>query len=242
MAKFKRLEFHVGHFGDGTGASGIIDEVKYARRFIKKIYEICKANNVPATYYEDRTSKNKTDNVNHLISYHNQDSGGFIVSGHLNASGSIVSESIGVETLYSTQKVVAQQVTDAICKVSGMKNRGAKYRDNIGVLVRTKEPAVLIEFGFVNSKKDVELMDKHFDAICLEVAKVLAPLAGGSIKGGDTVKPQQPTNVPDEVHAKDWQWAIENKITDGTNPQGPVTRQQVATMIRRYNDNVVNKK
>lgn len=36
-------------------------------------------------------------------------------------------------------------VTKAICDASGLKNRGAKYRDNIGVLTRTYEPSILIE-------------------------------------------------------------------------------------------------
>lgn len=30
-----------------------------------------------------------------------------------------------------------------------------------------------------------------------------------------------------------WDWAIKEKITDGTNPKGPITREQVATMIYR---------
>lgn len=182
MTTAKKLEFHVGHYGDGTGARGIIDEVQYARKFIKRIYDICVANGVPATYYEDKISKSQTQNINHLIAHHNQDRNGFIISGHLNSSGSITEQGIGAEVLYYDQAAIAKEVVDAICNASGLKNRGVKKRTDLGVLVRTYEPAILIEFGFVTSKKDVELMNQHFEAICHVVAKVLAAHIGYTIK------------------------------------------------------------
>lgn len=182
MTTTKKLEFHVGHYGDGTGARGIIDEVQYARKFIKRIYDICVANGVPATYYEDKISKSQTQNINHLVAHHNAERNGFIVSGHLNASGSVTNQGIGAEVLYYDQAAIAKEVVDAICTASGLKNRGAKKRTDLGVLVRTYEPAILIEFGFVTSKKDVELMNQHFETICQAVAKVLAALIGYTIK------------------------------------------------------------
>jgi len=193
MTKIQELEFHVGHYGDGTGARGIIDEVQYARKFIKRIYEICVVNGVPATYYEDKISKNQTQNINNLIAHHNQDRNGFIVSGHLNASGSVTDQAIGAEVLYYDQSTVAKEVVEAICNAGGLKNRGAKKRTDLGVLVRTYEPAILIEFGFVTSKKDVELMDQHFEAICQAVAKVLAKHIGYTIKKevGNVEKPAE---------------------------------------------------
>ncbi|MFA1738422.1 N-acetylmuramoyl-L-alanine amidase [Lysinibacillus fusiformis] len=195
VIKPQEIEFHVGHYGDGTGARSIVDEVQYARKFIKRIYDICIANGVPATFYEDKISKNQTQNINHLIDHHNADMNGFIVSGHLNASGSVTDQSIGAEVLYYDQSTVAKEVVDTICNASGLKNRGAKKRTDLGVLVRTYEPAILIEFGFVTSKKDVELMDQHFEAICQAVAKVLAAHIGYAIK-------KEVVNVEKPVEAK----------------------------------------
>lgn len=182
MTRPQKIEFHIGHYGDGTGARSIVDEVQYARKFIKRIYDICIANGVPATYFEDKISKNQTQNINHLIAHHNADTNGFIVSGHLNASGSVTDQGIGAEVLYYDQATIAKEVVDVICNVSGLKNRGAKKRTDLGVLVKTYEPAILIEFGFVNSKKDIESMDKNFEAICQAVAKVLAEHIGYTIK------------------------------------------------------------
>lgn len=182
MTQPEEIELHVGHYGNGTGAHGIVDEVQYARKFIKRIYDILVANKVPATFYEDKISKNQSQNIGNLIKHHNADRNGLIVSGHLNAAGAITDRAIGVEVLYSTQKALAAAVAKAISDASGLINRGAKYRDNIGVLTRTYEPSILLEFGFVNSRKDVELMDKHFEAICQAVAKVLAAAIGHSLE------------------------------------------------------------
>lgn len=196
MTKPVEIEFHVGHYGDGTGARKLVDEVQYARKFIKRIYDICVANNVPATYYEDKISKSQTNNINHLVSHHNADKNGFIVSGHLNATADVVDKSIGAEVLYFDQAAVATKVADAICKASGMTNRGAKKRTDLGVLARTYEPAILIEFGFVNSRKDVELMDKYFEAICQAIAKELAAVIGHTIK---TSQPKEETPVANSL-------------------------------------------
>lgn len=195
MLKPQELEFHVGHYGDGTGAKSLIDEVQYARRFIKRIYDICVTSGVPATYYEDKVSKSQTQNINNLVAHHNKDRNGFIVSGHLNASGSVTDQAIGAEVLYYDQAAIAKEVVDAICNASGLKNRGAKKRTDLGVLIKTFEPAILIEFGFVNSKKDIELMDQHFEAICQAIAKVLAEHIGYTIK-------KEVVNVEKPVGAK----------------------------------------
>ena len=43
-------------------------------------------------------------------------------------------------------------------------------------------------------------------------------------------------------HAKNWQWAKDNGITDGSNPSGALSRQHFATMLKRFYDNVIKKK
>lgn len=181
MANPKEVELHVGHFGDGTGAHGIVDEVKEATKITKRVYDILRANNVPATYYKDTVSKSQTENINRLIAHHNADTNGLIVSIHLNASSGTQANGIGCEVCYTTQKALATKLSAAISKAGGFKDRGAKYRNNIGVLVRTKEPAVLLEPFFVNSKEDVELYNKHFEKICQAIAKALAEHIGYKI-------------------------------------------------------------
>lgn len=42
-------------------------------------------------------------------------------------------------------------------------------------------------------------------------------------------------------HAKNWQWAKDNGITDGSNPSGALTRQHFATMLKRFYDKFIKK-
>ena len=54
------------------------------------------------------------------------------------------------------------------------------------------------------------------------VSTVLARLAGADTAGGET------------WYAKGTVWAVENGISDGTAPEQPVTREQLAAMLYRY--------
>ena len=59
------------------------------------------------------------------------------------------------------------------------------------------------------------------------------------LSGGGTVA--EAKNQP-SAWAKDaWDWAKKENITDGTNPKGAVTREQVVTMLYRYHKQVAQK-
>ena len=58
------------------------------------------------------------------------------------------------------------------------------------------------------------------------------------LKGGATVAEK---NVPSSWAKDAWEWAIKEGITDGTNPKGAVTREQVVTMLYRYHKQVAKK-
>jgi len=48
-------------------------------------------------------------------------------------------------------------------------------------------------------------------------------------------------NTPSSWAKEAWEWAKKEGITDGTNPQGNVTREQVVTMLHRYHKQVAKK-
>ena len=203
MAKPQKIELHVGHFGNGTGAKGHIDEVVEARKVATRIYEILQANKVPSTLFEDKTSKNQRNNLNALVAHHNKDRNGLVVSFHFNAGGD-GSKGIGTEVLYYDQKDLATRLVNAVSNASGLKNRGAKQNKKLAVLKNTYEPAVLIEVCFVNSKIDVELYQKNFEAICLNIAKVLASHIGWSILDSAQTKAKGRYDVLEDEGAKVW--------------------------------------
>lgn len=43
-------------------------------------------------------------------------------------------------------------------------------------------------------------------------------------------------SMPSKWAEKDWNWAVEHKITDGSNPQGQCTREQVVSLLKRMYD------
>lgn len=181
-AKAIELEHHVGHFGIGTGAKSIVDEVKEAKKIMEGVHAILVANGVPSNIYQDNKSKTQRDNLNNLVVHHNADNNALIVSYHLNAGGTDKANGIGTEVCHKTQPELATKMSAAIAKAGGFKNRGAKYRNDLAVLNRTIEPAILLETFFVNSKYDVAQYRKNFDAICHAIATVLAEHIGYKLK------------------------------------------------------------
>lgn len=43
-------------------------------------------------------------------------------------------------------------------------------------------------------------------------------------------------SMPSKWAEKDWNWAVEHNITDGSNPQGQCTREQVVSLLKRMYD------
>lgn len=199
--KLVEIEHHVGHFGKGTGAHSIVDEVVEAKKIMDGVHGILKANGVPSNVYQDTTSKTQAANLNNLVAHHNKDTNALIVSYHLNCSAGVTKNGIGTEVCHKTQTALASKMSAAIAKAGGFINRGAKYRNDLAVLNRTVEPAILLETFFVNSEKDVELYRKNFDAICYAIATVLAEHIGYKIKD-TTVKTASHATTTDVKYYK----------------------------------------
>lgn len=177
------IELHPGHWKLlNSGANGILNEVIEARKVAKRVYDLLRSWKVPATYFEDNTSTNQTQNINTLVKEHNKDRDGLIVSIHFNAGGD-GSKAIGTEVLYYDQQALAAKISKAISDATGggLLNRGAKQRTDLGVLARTYEPAILIEVCFVNSTIDAAIYRRDFEKICQAIAKELAAYLGRSV-------------------------------------------------------------
>lgn len=172
-----------GHYGPKTGAHGLIDEVTEAIKVTKEVVRILRASGITANYIEDNVNKSQSKNIPWLIAQHNKTSRLIDASIHFNASVGTQDAGLGTETLiYSGNNLdTATAITDAIAKASGLKNRGVKIRKDLGILKGTNKPCYLIEVCFVNSKTDVELYRKNFDAICQAIAGELAKAVGKSL-------------------------------------------------------------
>lgn len=173
-----------GHYGPKTGSHGFIDEVTEAIRVSKRVTEILRGSGIVTNYIEDNVSKSQSKNIPWLIAQHNKTSRAIDVSVHFNASVGTQHKGIGVETLIHNGKNldVAENITNAIAKVSGLKNRGVKIRPDLGLLKGTNKPCYLIEVCFVNDSVDVALYKHDFEKICQAIAGELAKAVGKSLK------------------------------------------------------------
>lgn len=173
-----------GHYGEGTGAHGLIDEGTENIKVAKEVTALLRASGITTNYIEDNVSKSAKQNIPWLIAMHNQTNREIDVSIHFNSSVGTHAKGIGTETLvYSDKnKAVAQKITNSIANASGLKNRGVKIRTDLGLLKGTNKPCYLIEVCFVNDSVDVALYRRDFDKICRAIANELAKAVGKSLK------------------------------------------------------------
>lgn len=172
-----------GHGKFVKGASSIIDEVTEARKVVNLIAEYLTKLGASVVKYHDDTSKTQSDNVNGIVAYHNKHKRDLDISVHFNAA-SYTKDGRGVEVLHYNDgtKTIATNVSKVISGVSGLKNRGAKKRTDLGFLKRTSKPAILLEICFVDSEKDVELYKRNFDSICKSIAETIVGKKENTVK------------------------------------------------------------
>jgi len=153
-----------------------LDEVNEARRVVPKVAEFLRATGNTVHTFNDDTSTTQQQNLNTIVNWHNKQDRELDMSVHFNAY--VPTElGRGDETLYVTQQALATKITNAICSVSGLINRGAKKRSDLYFLNGTNKPAVLLEICFVDAAADVEAYSQHFDVICQAIADAVAPSA-----------------------------------------------------------------
>ena len=117
----------------------------------------------------------------------NNSNADYFVSIHRNAMPIPGSQS-GVETLVfedeGVKSELARNINQNLADL-GFTNRGVIERPRLAVLRRTRMPAVLVEVGFIDNKKDNELFDKKFDAIA-------GAIAGGILETLDMKETPEP--------------------------------------------------
>jgi peptidoglycan hydrolase-like protein with peptidoglycan-binding domain len=188
-----------GHGKFIRGASGYLDEVDCARAVVEQTAKLLRGAGVEVDTYHDNQSHSQDENLNRIVNHHNATARELDVSVHFNAYQT-TSSSMGCECLYLTQKDLAKKVADAIAGVTGLPNRGPKYRDNLFFLNSTSKPSILAEVVFVDSSTDASVYNERFSEICSALASALA---GKQITPGlPTPQPPEqtvpPVEIPDE--------------------------------------------
>lgn len=162
-----------GHAKYVAGTSGYIDEVTEARKVVNQVVTYLKELDCQVYMFHDDISRTQRDNIQTIVKYHNSKQRDVDISIHFNAV-TRTDDPRGVEVLYYNQDELAKKVSAAIAVASGLKDRGAKQRMDLGFLKGTTKPSILIEVCFVDSQADVQAYQKNFDAICRAIAEMIS--------------------------------------------------------------------
>ena len=247
-----RIAISSGHGLFVRGARGIIDEVEEARKVTDRVAEILRGAGIGVSAFHENNARTVSDNIGAIVRHHNSQTRDLDVSIHFNstATGIIEDRAIGVEVLHHTNnqvtRVLAGQVARAISEASGLllrhqRDSGAVARSNLSFLNNTTAPAILIEVCFVVSRTDVRLYHEYFEELCLAIASAVS---GRVINGEEASVPDVPVAPPTQNQQPSswareaWAWGVDKGITDGTNPQGMPTREQMVTLLYRYHNMV----
>jgi N-acetylmuramoyl-L-alanine amidase len=168
-----------GHGLKVRGAAGPepwgLDEVDEARRVVAEVADWFTINGFDVSQVHDNVSTNQSDNLHYLVSHHNKFPAAdrLDVSIHFNAYLVDPNVGRGTECLYISQDELAARVSAAIARVSGLINRGAKYRSDLYFLNGTtgSRGAILVEVAFVDAGVDCDLYREHFEKICAAIAE-----------------------------------------------------------------------
>ncbi|WP_446423250.1 N-acetylmuramoyl-L-alanine amidase, partial [Enterococcus gallinarum] len=181
--KYYNSTSHRGHNAIVPGASGCgLKEHEVAQKIHDKFRAVTKA--VDAT---DNVGRTANDNLYNIVRKMNAVGKSYHVSHHLNAFNGTAN---GFEVWYyagnSAAKKLAEEICAAVCKATGWVNRGAKATTSLYVIRASSGSAILIEWGFVDSKKDMDIMSKKMDAGVNALLKVMGYASGSSNSTSNT--------------------------------------------------------
>ena len=185
-----------GHGLKIRGASGSpvppeMDEVDEVRKIVDRVFDILTAGGVTVYKFHDNTSTSSSQNLSTINAWHNSQNRVLDVSVHLNATEG----AYGTEVLYVTQEALAREVSAAIAKAGGFKDRGPKYRADLSFLNGTNKPAILLECWFCDSADDCNKARAHWEAVCQAIA---TSIAGKALGPGPSPPEPGPEPPPDE--------------------------------------------
>src|SRR5215469_11775442 len=170
-----------GHGLKIRGAAGPqpwgLDEVDEARRVVAEVADWLTINGYNVSQVHDDVSTNQSDNLHYLVREHNKFAAEdrLDVSIHFNAYIADPNIGRGTECLYISQDELAARVSAAIAGVSGLINRGPKYRSDLYFLNGTtgSRGAILVEVAFVDAGVDCDLYRNHFADIAGAIADAI---------------------------------------------------------------------
>lgn len=175
----------------------------------------------------------------------NKAKAGLYISVHANAMTSNWGKAKGVETFAYTDSAKSKLIGSIIHKhVKGgtpQVDRGLKNGDWLYIVRKTDMPTILVECGFMDNLEEVKLLLS--DEYRRETAKEIA-LAVCEIYERTFIDESKPVVISKPKTKSELslavEWAKENKISDGSDLKGTVSRVQLLVMLYRNYKGVAN--
>ena len=174
----KKVFIGVGHGGTDSGAVKYIVEKEYTLKTAFALSEILSKYGVD--FKLSRTQDIDTD-MDSKVAMCNKYAPDLVVDIHFNAGGGQ-----GFEVYYSrvggTSKTLANNINTEVKKI--MSSRGVKTKlgnggtDYFAIIRETAAPAVLLEGGFVDSKKDADFIKANYKKLAEAYAKGILKTLG----------------------------------------------------------------
>jgi N-acetylmuramoyl-L-alanine amidase len=213
---------------------------KIARAFAN---ELSHYNGVASKRFDDPTGKRDVPLIERTNGANNWGAN-YYISFHHNANTAQWGSWTGVETFVYLDNTntksgqLAKAIHPALVKAYGLRDRGIKEKD-LHIVRETKMPAILIEGGFMDSTVDIKKLrdDKVLENVGRMIAQAFAKFVG--LKREEAKVAKQDNSKPDKWAEKDWAWAKEQGLTDGSRPKDTLTRQEAAVMLKNFHDNFV---
>ncbi|MHA6258371.1 N-acetylmuramoyl-L-alanine amidase family protein [Sporosarcina sp. CAU 1771] len=168
----------------------------------------------------------------------------YCISNHINAYNG---QADGAETIHSihANPSIATGVLDAIV-VCGAKRRRVFSRKNSSGgdwyfmhRLSGNVNVVIAEYGFADNTTDTQKILKDWKKYAEAVARYYIEhvFKQKYIPEKEVADVPKPVNhTPSDTHSGAWKWAETNKLFNGKDPKKPITREQVATVLQRFNN------
>jgi N-acetylmuramoyl-L-alanine amidase len=231
-----KIYLDAGHGGSDPGAvgNGLLEKV-LTLKIAKRVETLL------ADYENAQTKMSRTGDTYPSLSDRTNEANkwgaDYFLSFHINAGGGTGYEDFvftGSSKSIAYQNIMHEEIVKKICK---MKNRGKKQAD-YQVLRKSNMPSLLTEGGFIDNTSDAALLkqDTFIEDFAQGHVNGLVKAFGLKKKEGvvEVAKVEFDKEAkPSASLAVEFKLAVAAGITDGTYPQRPATREEVAVMVYR---------
>lgn len=155
----KTVIIDAGHGGTDNGASydGVYEKA-IALDIAKKVKALNKNENLEIVLTRDADSY---PSLSERSSFINKLNPAMVISLHINRTQEKNTEKSGTEVYYSDQNEKSEASKILAEKLSSKFDQSVVKNQNLHILRNSKSPALLLEMGFINNKKERELLNSN---------------------------------------------------------------------------------